>query len=266
MSWRAAARRGRGPRGGAPRCGARSPGAARLTRRARTRARRAQNTAHMVFSWPDVKKQARRAAPASSTRRRALATQPAADAPVARHARAQAHITVMDVKKARATPQAARAVRRRHASHSWRARAQIAHLACQRQVTRPYTADDAGQFVPIVAFDCKGCEPTAWYPDKARDCAQAFGAMRAARALTLRRGALRGSPCAPRAASPSRMWTWARRAPPAALTHPLARALTPPFVPPSSLPQGEWTEYDEKAGDSVSIMELQHEFRTHREK
>ena len=35
----------------------------------------------------------------------------------------------------------------------------------------------------------------------------------------------------------------------------------PPFAP-----QGEWTEYDEKAGESVSIMELQHEFRVHREK
>jgi hypothetical protein len=30
--------------------------------------------------------------------------------------------------------------------------------------------------------------------------------------------------------------------------------------------QGEWTEYDEKAGESVSIMELTHEFKVHREK
>jgi hypothetical protein len=36
------------------------------------------------------------------------------------------------------------------------------------QVTRAYTADDSGSFVPIVAFDCRGCEPTAWYPDQAR--------------------------------------------------------------------------------------------------
>jgi hypothetical protein len=30
--------------------------------------------------------------------------------------------------------------------------------------------------------------------------------------------------------------------------------------------QGEWTEYDEKAGESVSVMDLKHEFRVHREK
>ena len=40
-----------------------------------------------------------------------------------------------------------------------------------------------------------------------------------------------------------------------------SRSSFPPFAP-----QGEWTEYDEKAGESVSIMELQHEFRVHREK
>lgn len=31
-------------------------------------------------------------------------------------------------------------------------------------VTRPYTAEDAGQFVPIVAFECRGMEPTKWTP------------------------------------------------------------------------------------------------------
>ena len=41
------------------------------------------------------------------------------------------------------------------------------------QVTRAITADDSGKFVPIAAFDCKGCEPIAWYPDKVRCGAQA---------------------------------------------------------------------------------------------
>ncbi|XP_026193464.1 UPF0587 protein v1g245604-like [Cyclospora cayetanensis] len=31
-------------------------------------------------------------------------------------------------------------------------------------VTRPYTAADSGQFVPIVAFECRGMEPTKWTP------------------------------------------------------------------------------------------------------
>ena len=35
-------------------------------------------------------------------------------------------------------------------------------------MTRAITAADSGQFVPIVAFDCRGCEPTAWHPEQAR--------------------------------------------------------------------------------------------------
>mmetsp|Transcript_12943 Transcript_12943/g.47326 ORF Transcript_12943/g.47326 Transcript_12943/m.47326 type:complete len:167 (+) Transcript_12943:118-618(+) len=31
-------------------------------------------------------------------------------------------------------------------------------------VTRSYTRADSGAMVPIVAFDCRGVEPTAWYP------------------------------------------------------------------------------------------------------
>jgi hypothetical protein len=38
----------------------------------------------------------------------------------------------------------------------------------RKQVTRAITAADSGQFVPIVAFDCRGCEPTAWHPEEAR--------------------------------------------------------------------------------------------------
>ncbi|CDJ44744.1 hypothetical protein, conserved [Eimeria tenella] len=31
-------------------------------------------------------------------------------------------------------------------------------------VTRPYTAADSGQFVPIISFECRGVEPTRWTP------------------------------------------------------------------------------------------------------
>ena len=32
-------------------------------------------------------------------------------------------------------------------------------------VTQPYTAEKAGKWVPIVAFECRGMEPTAWHPE-----------------------------------------------------------------------------------------------------
>ena len=50
-------------------------------------------------------------------------------------------------------------------------------------MTRAITADDSGKFVPIAAFDCKGCEPIAWYPDKARGGACVRVAVRHALAL-----------------------------------------------------------------------------------
>ena len=31
-------------------------------------------------------------------------------------------------------------------------------------VTREYTGDDTGELVPVVAFECRGCEPIAWHP------------------------------------------------------------------------------------------------------
>mmetsp|Transcript_8134 Transcript_8134/g.27036 ORF Transcript_8134/g.27036 Transcript_8134/m.27036 type:complete len:162 (-) Transcript_8134:49-534(-) len=33
------------------------------------------------------------------------------------------------------------------------------------KVTRPWTADDGSKMVPVIAFDCRGLEPTAWYPE-----------------------------------------------------------------------------------------------------
>lgn len=33
-----------------------------------------------------------------------------------------------------------------------------------RGVTRALTSDDAGLFVPVVAFECRGLEPIAWHP------------------------------------------------------------------------------------------------------
>ncbi|EFJ43749.1 hypothetical protein VOLCADRAFT_109954 [Volvox carteri f. nagariensis] len=32
-------------------------------------------------------------------------------------------------------------------------------------VTRPYTADDDGKFVPIIAFECRGLDPIAFHPE-----------------------------------------------------------------------------------------------------
>ena len=77
--------------------------------------------------------------------------------------RPQSHITVMDIKKARRAPPP----RTRHASLTHRVASSFA------QVTRAFTAEDLGKFVPIVAFDCRGCEPTAWHPDKARPARRA---------------------------------------------------------------------------------------------
>jgi len=31
-------------------------------------------------------------------------------------------------------------------------------------VTGPYTVEQSGTFGAVLALDCKGCEPTAWYP------------------------------------------------------------------------------------------------------
>ncbi|KAG2483004.1 hypothetical protein HYH03_018085 [Edaphochlamys debaryana] len=32
-------------------------------------------------------------------------------------------------------------------------------------VTRPYTAEDDGKFVPIIAFECRGLEPIGFHPE-----------------------------------------------------------------------------------------------------
>eukprot|EP01026_Neomeris_dumetosa_P031729 TRINITY_DN2515_c0_g1_i10.p3 TRINITY_DN2515_c0_g1~~TRINITY_DN2515_c0_g1_i10.p3 ORF type:complete len:163 (-),score=24.27 TRINITY_DN2515_c0_g1_i10:469-957(-) len=34
-----------------------------------------------------------------------------------------------------------------------------------KKVTREYTGDDSGQFVPIIGFDCRGMEPIAFHPE-----------------------------------------------------------------------------------------------------
>jgi hypothetical protein len=56
----------------------------------------------------------------------------------------------------------------------------------------------------------------------------------------------------------------ARSAARACQTPSRARVLISAHCAPSR--QGEWTEYDEAASDSVSVMELTHEFKVHREK
>eukprot|EP01024_Parvocaulis_polyphysoides_P024997 TRINITY_DN22807_c2_g2_i1.p1 TRINITY_DN22807_c2_g2~~TRINITY_DN22807_c2_g2_i1.p1 ORF type:complete len:163 (-),score=28.22 TRINITY_DN22807_c2_g2_i1:75-563(-) len=34
-----------------------------------------------------------------------------------------------------------------------------------KKVTREYTGEDSGQFVPIIGFDCRGMEPIAFHPE-----------------------------------------------------------------------------------------------------
>ncbi len=38
------------------------------------------------------------------------------------------------------------------------------NIAPVKNVTRRYTAEDNGQFVPIIGFDCRGLEPIAFHP------------------------------------------------------------------------------------------------------
>ena len=39
-------------------------------------------------------------------------------------------------------------------------------VAPAQGLAEEYTADDAGQWLPMVAFDCRGLEPCKWYPQK----------------------------------------------------------------------------------------------------
>jgi len=34
-----------------------------------------------------------------------------------------------------------------------------------KNVTRPFTVNDTGKFVPVVGFDCRGLEPIDWRPE-----------------------------------------------------------------------------------------------------
>ena len=67
--------------------------------------------------------------------------------------------------------------------------------------------------MPLVAFDCRGCEPVAWHPEDG-----GFA----------------------------------------------VKAATGASFDDVDLSEREWTEYDADGGAAVSIMELRHEFRTHR--
>ena len=37
-------------------------------------------------------------------------------------------------------------------------------------ITQPYTADKAGEWAPLIAFECRGLEPTAWHPEVGPYC------------------------------------------------------------------------------------------------
>ena len=80
-------------------------------------------------------------------------------------------------------------------------------------VTRQFTSEDK-DFVPMVAFECRGLEPIDWRPESGFTVTGISGTK----------------------------WE------------------------DVDLSEKEWTEYDEKSQDSVSIMDLQWEFRVHKEK
>ena len=86
-----------------------------------------------------------------------------------------------------------------------------AHSAAQ--VTRPLSSEDSGAWVPVVCFECRGCEPTRWTPGDGFVVKAAGGAVFEDADLS-----------------------------------------------------DEWTEYDEKLGESCSIMELQSKLEVLREK
>jgi hypothetical protein len=83
-----------------------------------------------------------------------------------------------------------------------------------KNVTRPFTSEDHGKFVPIIGFECRGLEPVDWRPE------DGF----------------------------------------------IVKAPSGTVWEDVDLSEKEWADYDEKSGESVSIMELEWEFRVHKEK
>ena len=83
-----------------------------------------------------------------------------------------------------------------------------------KKVTRPLTGDDSGKWVPVVCFECRGCDVLRWRPSEAQGwrVTSAGGAVFEDADLS-----------------------------------------------------DEWTEYDEKLGESVSIMGLDSKVEVWRE-
>jgi hypothetical protein len=81
-------------------------------------------------------------------------------------------------------------------------------------VTRALTAADAGKFVPVAGFECRGLEPVGWRPENGFTVTSAAGTR----------------------------------------------------FEEADLSEREWADYCEKGGDSVSVMELEYRFETHKEK
>ena len=80
-------------------------------------------------------------------------------------------------------------------------------------VTRSFTSEDV-DYVPIVAFECRGMEPIDWMPDAGF----------------------------------------------------IIKSNSGQIFTDVDLSEKEWADYDEKSGDSVSVMNLEWIFRVHREK
>ena len=134
-----------------------------------------------------------------------------------------------------------------------------------KKLTREYTADDSGEMVPIMAFECRNLEPIRWHPRDGFDGARPRGRGAAGlqlgpegwRALVMGKGnrAVGGAaavlPPGGREAARS-----ARRA--------VVSASGKKVFEGADL-SDEWTEYDDDANEAMSIMNLKHEWRTHRE-
>lgn len=135
-------------------------------------------------------------------------------------------------------------------------------------------AEDAekGAFVPIAAFECRGLEPIgyrfevsrlptrvrqpwprvrvcpAWLPALSQRPPAGPPALRAARSPLTDHGLCPGLGPTPR---PQSDWV-------------VQAANSSSKWDDVDLGEGEWTEYDEKAGESVGVFNTRHEWRVHR--
>ena len=142
-------------------------------------------------------------------------------------------------------------------------------------VTRALTAADEGQFVPIAGFDCRGLDPIDWRPEVRCDSGGCSPPPPSLSLFLLEQ--LRGpaAPSSPRLGSRAVPLSVCRASRSRRCVHRRFVALQGGFVVKSAggktwedvdLGDKEWADYDERKGESVSIMDLEWEFRVHKEK